>query len=207
MKILREILIILATSALTVFIISLLIKDTRYVCDSYNAFGNGSSFMDFIDSLTNILIAISTWSLGLLIFMLFKLYLKINSWLFAILLTLVSTPHFIINRFNREPVQHQNLELAICNKATDDGMVLNMNNLTNEEYQHLIEKSGNWLPMLPIPTNKIDVEYYRDGGFIGDFEIIISIPILTSKAPEIDTVAHPNWQLSDSILEYKEYQM
>ena len=88
MKILREILIILATSALTVFIISLLIKDTRYVCDSYNAFGNGSSFMDFIDSLTNILIAISTWSLGLLIFMLFKLYLKINSWLFAILLTL-----------------------------------------------------------------------------------------------------------------------
>ena len=89
----------------------------------------------------------------------------------------------------RVPEKNRELKQVVCNKSTDDGMMLKFYKLKNNEYEFINSKT-NWLPPIPKGADSIDISYFRDD-FLGDFHLIIEMVLPFGQ--ELDSIEFTNW--------------
>ena len=135
------------------------------------------------------LIGFVIWIVGFVIYFLIKKRKQINLYVFFSILTIFSFHSFIITALTRVPEKNRELKQVVCNKSTDDGMMLKFYKLKNNEYEFINSKT-NWLPPIPKGADSIDISYFRDD-FLGDFHLIIEMVLPFGQ--ELDSIEFTNW--------------
>ncbi len=202
MKYLVRLLKIIGVSVLTAFVILLLTRNNHINCSALNTFSGESSIGLFFDFLKTVLIGFGIWIVGIVIYFLIKKKKQINLYIFFSLLTIFSLHSFIITALMRAPEKSRELKQGICNKSTDDGMMLNFNQLKKDEYDFINLKT-NRLPTIPKEADSINISYFRDD-LLGDYHLIIEM-ILPSEQ-ELDTLEYPKWTLNKGRYRFEEYE-
>jgi hypothetical protein len=201
MKLFVKFLKIICLSAAIGFIVLLLSKSNHFNCSALDAFDN--DFVFFFVLIKRLLVALGIWLIGLIAYFLIKKEKRISLLLYFSLLTIISLHSFIIAAFTREPERNRSLKQQICNKSTDDGMMLTFLNLDKDEYDFINSKKK-WLPAVPNTTEIINLTYYRDE-FLGDYDLIIDLKLRLDE--RIDTLKYPKWTFDGKIYHYREFAM
>jgi hypothetical protein len=91
---------------------------------------------------------------------------------------------FLIAKFN--DFQHHKVQQAICEKSMGNGLEVETEGLSMEEYQYL-QKQLSLLPDLPVPADSVNLYYYHDD-MLGDYNLSVHIIVessLLKSIPEI----------------------
>jgi hypothetical protein len=179
-------------------------KNDAINCEALLEFHNTNYLNDFFEILLILVIIIAIWFISVLIYYYLKSKQNINVYLYFITATLIalSTIYF-------RPKKEQNIvnisdemNRVICKKGSDDGTLLQLENLTNEEYNYL-QHLKKWWPEVPNEASSIHLEYHRDD-FLGDFyfEINLDLP----NTIEIDTLKYPEWRKIEGKYHYSKSQ-
>jgi hypothetical protein len=189
MKLFIEILKIIGLSVVTGLIILYLTKNNHISCSALDAFSNEASIALFFDFLKTMLIAFVIWVVGLIIYFVLRKKKKINLLLYFSLLTTISLYSFMVKTVTRQPEENRQLKQEICEKATDDGMMLNFLNLNKAEYDFINSKTK-WLPIIPELSESVDINYWRDD-FFGEYSLKIELTIPIGQT--LDSISYPKW--------------
>jgi len=199
MKVLIELIKIIAVTIIVGYLILNLTQNDYVYCEAIDEFSNSS--IGIFDYLGVILLAFIIWIAGFVIYFLIKKKKKLNIYLYFSILTLIAFHSFIYNEFTRAPEQDREIKIRICEKSTDDGMQLNIKKLNKNEYDYI--NKTNWLPSLPNETKSVNVKYYRDH-FLGDFHLIIDLEIPLGQ--KLDTTVYSKWTFNGKTYRFEEYQ-
>ena len=196
-----EILKIIGLSALVGVLVLFFSRSNHFSCSALEAFDNESSIELFFDFIKKSLIALGIWLIGLISYFLIKKKKPISVLLFFPLLTVISLQSFIVSAVTREPETNRVQKENVCAKSTDDGLVLTFLNLSKEEYDFINSKTK-WLPAIPIESEIINIEYYRDD-FLGDF--VLNIELKLKPEGRLDTIEYPKWKFDGTTYHYKKF--
>ncbi|MEC3907842.1 hypothetical protein VOI54_12505 [Tamlana sp. 2201CG12-4] len=204
-----EFLKIIAVSAITSLIWFILptrtTKETDGVdCDTLIEFYNIDYISDFFQILLILVVIVVTWIVGVLIYYYLRRKRKINIYLYFTVATLISLSTMYFKPKEKKNIVNISPEMknVICKKGSDDGMFLQLDNLTNNEYEYL-RSLKKWWPEIPNEANSINVEYYRDD-FLGDFSFDINLDL--PNIIEIDSIKYPEWTKIDGKYHFSKSQ-
>jgi len=192
MKLFIEILKIIGISVATGLIILYFTKNNHFSCSALDAFSNEPSIALFFDFLKTILIAFGIWIVGLILYFALRKKKKINLLFYVSLLTTISLYSFMVKAVTRQPEGNRKLKQEICEKSTDDGMMLNFLSLNKAEYDFINSKTK-WLPTIPEVSESVDINYWRDD-FFGEYSLIIELTIPIGQT--LDSITYPKWTLN-----------
>ncbi len=203
MKLLIKIAKILVSTALTVYLLTLIFTGSyHYSWSALDAFHGGNSLTQFFGFLVKAFFALTIWVVGFFLYFGSQRIKKINALLYFPLLTTVALFSFIYSAVTVEPEWNRSLKMQICAKAQDDGMELTFDDLTKEEYD-FINSKRKWLPEIPVESKTIRIHYFRDD-FLGDFDLNIWLT-LNSDTP-LDTLKYPDWGYDGTYYYYNAFQ-
>lgn len=202
MKLIVEILKIIGLSVTVGLSVLFFSKSNHFSCSALNAFDNESSIVLFFNFIKEMLIAFGIWFIGLITYFIIKKKKRISLFLYFPLLTVISLHSFIVTAATREPEENRTLKQQICSKSTDDGMILTFLDLNKDEYDFINLKTK-WLPVVPIGSEIINIEYYRDD-FLGDYDLKIELKLRSEE--RLDTLKYPKWTFDGTTYHYEEFK-
>lgn len=187
------------TISIVMGIIVLIVTKSHYIsCSGLEVFNKSSSYA----SMFGIGVAFGIWIIGFILYYSIKKKKKIYLLIYFPLLTIISLHQNISEVVHREPEKDRAIKQQICNKSSDDGMMLIYLNLDKTEYDFINSKSK-WLPEVPLGAKEININYYRDD-FLGDFSLKIELRL--KKGERLDVNKFPEWILNGSTYSYQRFQ-
>lgn len=198
MKILIELIKIIATSVVVALLILLATKSYQFHCAPLDAFISQSGIFSFFKVMEWFVVAIVIWLIGVITYFIIKRKRTINILLYFSILTTIAFYSFIINAIKREPETNRELKEVICSKGSGDEMKCTFKALTTDEYNFINSEINHWLPLIPENTDSINIDYFHDD-FFGDFRITIEMFIPPGE--ELDTLKFDKWK------KYKNYYL
>jgi len=199
MKILTELIKILGITVIVgLIIIVISTQGEHFSCSALDTFSGESSINEF----KTLLIAIVIWITAFTAYLFIRKNKNINQILYFAILTTIALHSPIINKIKRPLEEHRKLKEKICEKASDDGTLVNFEKLTKSEYDFINSKT-NWLPSIPEKSKAINIEYIGDD-FLGDYHLKIELALM--QGAKIDSTKYPKWKLNGNIFFYEESQ-